>query len=421
MGKCKFLKTCGWYDKESITCNKDNGMYYANGTEPAGCWRRNQEELENKNKQLKVKTVFGSHQIYQEIANYPPEGINYVNISKGTKQGTYYKYKKIKEFLSLTLRKFSIPRMIFLQKNNCDIIHTSRGIIPLNKISWVMDIEHVHSFYSLDSIPLTKERNKRFIEKKLSSKYCKSALCHCEATRQSFFHFLNCENFKNKIKVLYPASHTISIRKRPHKKIIILCVLSLFKQKGGIQILKAFTKLEKKYKNIELRMRADVPINIKEKFNSKNIKYTSYLNNIISRKELIQKEYAKADIFVYPTFCDSFGYSLIDALVAKLPIVTTNMFASPEVVENNKNGFVIDIPGYFLKEDYKQYFHFSKLTEEEKNQFNDNLTNSIEKLIKDKNLRIQMGKNSFEKVKNGKFSIKERNKKLKKIYEGALK
>jgi len=47
MGKCKFWKTCGWYDKESITCNKDNGMYYAGGTQPAGCWRRNQKKLEN--------------------------------------------------------------------------------------------------------------------------------------------------------------------------------------------------------------------------------------------------------------------------------------------------------------------------------------------------------------------------------------
>jgi len=42
-------------------------------------------------------------------------------------------------------------------------------------------------------------------------------------------------------------------------------------------------------------------------------------------------------------------------------------------------------------------------------------------LIKDKNLYGKMSKNSMEIIKKGKFSIKERNKKLNRIYEEALK
>lgn len=38
--KCKFYKICPNYTKENHTCNKSGGMYYANETEPAGCFVR---------------------------------------------------------------------------------------------------------------------------------------------------------------------------------------------------------------------------------------------------------------------------------------------------------------------------------------------------------------------------------------------
>ena len=42
-------------------------------------------------------------------------------------------------------------------------------------------------------------------------------------------------------------------------------------------------------------------------------------------------------------------------------------------------------------------------------------------LIENKKLREKMGKNSFKLVDTGKFSIKKRNKKLRRIYDEALK
>ena len=46
--KCKFWKKCPLYDKESVVCNRDGGMYYA-WDRPAGCYRELQEkEDENK-------------------------------------------------------------------------------------------------------------------------------------------------------------------------------------------------------------------------------------------------------------------------------------------------------------------------------------------------------------------------------------
>jgi len=277
-------------------------------------------------------------------------------------------------------------------------------------------MEHVHSFFGLDPQLIKNIFWKRFIERKLSSKYCGGVLCHCKATQQAFFENLDCSKFKKKIKVLYPASHVVPIKKEKHHKIRILCVLSLFKPKGGPQILEAFSQLEKKHKNIELWLRSDVPESFKKKYSSKNIKYMDYFGDIISRESLLKEVYSKCDIFLYPTFCDSFGYSLIDAMVAKLPIISTNMFAVPEIVENEKNGFVIKIPNYSLKEKFRQYSPPENLTKKENERFIVDMAKGIDKLVKDKKLRNRMSKRSFSLVKEGKFSIKERNKKLLQAY-----
>ena len=48
MGKCKFWKECKGYRETSVTCNLNDGMYYADATEPAGCYRDNEISLEQK-------------------------------------------------------------------------------------------------------------------------------------------------------------------------------------------------------------------------------------------------------------------------------------------------------------------------------------------------------------------------------------
>jgi len=373
-------------------------------------------------KKIKVKQIFGGHQIYQEMVNYPPKDVEYVGVSTETQEGKYYESKKLKEKLGTMLQKLKLPRMMIIKPGDYDLIHSSRGIIPLqlwNKKPWVIDMEHVHSFFGLDPKLIKNKFWKRFIEKKLASKYCKGILCHCEATRQAFFKNLNCSKFGDKIKVLYPASHIVPIKREKHKKIRILCVLSLFKPKGGPQVLEAFSRLEKKYKDIELWLRSDVPESFKKKYNSKNIKYMDYFGDIIPREKLLKEIYSKCDIFLYPTFCDTFGYSLIDAMIAKLPIVGTSLYAIPEIVEEGENGFIIKIEGYSVESGITE--HLTKgLPQDGGGKFINGMIERLERLIKNKKLREEMGQKGFEMVNKGKFSIEERNKQLREIYGGSL-
>ena len=105
-----------------------------------------------------------------------------------------------------------------------------------------------------------------------------------------------------------------------------------------------------------------------------------------------------------------------------LPIVCTDDFTLPELVENGYNGFLVKSPvnwyPYAVKGIGQEY---KKIAEEDHPETVKELVEKISILIEDKKLRKKMGENSFNLVESGKFSIKERNKKLRKIYDEALK
>tara|TARA_Y100000310_G_scaffold283931_1_gene306265 strand:- start:337 stop:1461 length:1125 start_codon:yes stop_codon:yes gene_type:complete len=372
-------------------------------------------------KKIKVKTIFGAHQIYQEIVNNPPKNVEYVGVSTETSQGKYYEQKKWKEKINRFMQKLKIPRMTLVKSGDYDIIHTSRGIIPLNRKPWIMDIEQFTSFVGLHFDIMVKNKFIRwFVQKKLSSKYCKKILCHCDATKQSFLKYLDCSKFKDKLDVLYPSSHIVNIKKTNSKDKRFLFISSIFEQKGGLFVLEAFKRLNKKYPNVSLHVRADVKESIKKEYCSKKIFFEGYSGeNILPREKLLKQIYPKGDIFIYTTFCDSFGYSLIDAMVAKMPIIGTNLFAVPEMVQEGRNGFIVDIPRY-RRDDWIQEYSQAKFTTKEKEKFIVDLVRQMEKFIKNPELIEKMGAESYKRISKGNLSINERNKKLRRIYENAL-
>lgn len=112
----------------------------------------------------------------------------------------------------------------------------------------------------------------------------------------------------------------------------------------------------------------------------KNKKINNYVT-FIDKVSYTEMPYvhASADIFVYPSIPTSFwkeqfGFSIVEAMATEKPVIVTNVGAMPEIVENNKNGFVV----------------------EPKNSIQ--ITESILKLANDDKLRKKMGKEARKRV-----------------------
>lgn len=78
--------------------------------------------------------------------------------------------------------------------------------------------------------------------------------------------------------------------------------------------------------------------NIKSKLVDENIFPLGKLSN----RELLE-EYGKADIFLFPTRLEGFGYSIVEAMACEKPIVTSNTSAVPEVAGLNKFNILCEV------------------------------------------------------------------------------
>lgn len=129
-------------------------------------------------------------------------------------------------------------------------------------------------------------------------------------------------------------------KKVKHNSINFLYAGRLIKQKGVENILNAFSKLSKKYKNISLYIAGDGP-ELEEyvkKFNNENITFLGKL----SYKELLNY-YAKTDIFLYPPLWpEGLPTSILEAGLMKCAVIGTAQGGIKEIIDDKKNGIIVD-------------------------------------------------------------------------------
>jgi glycosyltransferase involved in cell wall biosynthesis len=369
-------------------------------------------------KKLNIFINPGVHPQFKEITDFPPKDVEYVyEEPKGDHNSFFMRKKRI--LITFIQKYLQIPRMMKVKDDeNFDIIHSTRGILIRNKKPWIVDIESGAAFAGLSWTSLQKPIMKKLIRKYLSSPYCKKIIPQSDAAKKTLLEHIDCSGFKHKIETLYLAYRTTKLERKNSDIVRISFIGREFFEKGGNETQQAFEILNKKYPGkLSLKMKSNVPE--KYKLNLPNVKY---LENIPDKSKFYEEIFGDCDIYVQPTTVDSFGVAILEAMSTGLPIVCTDDFTLPELVEDGYNGFLVKSPinwyPYGLKGQWDEY---AKDTEKDHPETVKELVDKISILIENKELREKMGKNSFALVESGKFSIKERNKRLRAIYEEALK
>lgn len=190
-----------------------------------------------------------------------------------------------------------------------------------------------------DIIPLLFKN--RFLMEKSYFKYYsnvakKSAVIVADSlsTKNDLIHLLNVD--KNKIRVIYPGIDTVRfhpVDNTPSQIKKIMYLGGLTKRKGIYETIYAFHKL--------LTMRTDVKLLIggageelarmqKKITQLKMDKYVEYLGFVPETD--LPSLYNQADLFIYPSKYEGFGYTVLEALASGIPVITSNISSLPEVV-----------------------------------------------------------------------------------------
>ena len=356
---------------------------------------------------LQYPWTFPDSPYYKSLVDSPPKNIEYLNTKKQkgviTKKRKFFLLNSIKKIIrSANSVGIIIPNVHKSPEGNYDLIHCAHCLSKNENKPWVADIEMMPSF------AISGWNSKKGIKKVkeiLLKENCKRILPWTQDMRSKIISAF--PEIKNKIEVVYPAIPEIkNLKKIKNKKLKIIFVARYFHLKGGLIALEVLEKLRKKY-GIEGIIVSNVPQKLKQKYC--NLK----IYDLISQKELFTLM-EKSDLFLYPSAVDTFGFSLLEAMAFGLPTITINTEHTQsrnEIIENNKTGLILDI---------REKISFDKIEKLEE-EIISNLVKKTSQLIENKTLREKMSKECINLVKEGRFSIKERNKKLKRIYEKAIK
>jgi len=282
----------------------------------------------------------------------------------------------------------NIKKVIY--KIDPDILHTFMhkpniyGNLIKHKCT-INTITGLGSFFIHNDIKSKIIKNIIILGYKLTTKHTKKIIFQNSDDLKLFSEFLP----KEKLVLIKSSGIDTNefkpIEKLQNKKPIVLMIARVIKDKGVEEFIKAGNLLKDKAQFVYV---GDKDTGNKNTFNPEwgSVKYLGFRRDI---KELI----SKCDIFVLPSYYgEGVPRTLIEAASMAKPIVTTNWVGCREVVEDNKNGFLVPVKDYKI------------------------LAKKIELLIDSPSLREKFAKYSRIKAKK-EFDIKVVVKKYMEVYE----
>ena len=160
--------------------------------------------------------------------------------------------------------------------------------------------------------------------------------------------------------------------------ITVLFMGRLNRRKGVYDLIETLNLIVRKMRNVRFILAGDGDIDkVKQIVSGKGLSPYVVVPGWISNKE---QYYKGADIYVLPSYNEGLPMSILEACSYSLPVITTPVGGITEVIEDGVNGFLVQ-PGDIKILEEKLLF-----------------------LIRSGELREQMGKAGYEKVKD-KFNI----------------
>jgi glycosyltransferase involved in cell wall biosynthesis len=382
-----------------------------------------------------LEGCFTLHSICNELTDYPPAGYEFVTDAAGLEKAVQ-KARKVQLLTRLQIMlemRGRLPATLvkaYLQSLRRAPKGTALTYAYLHpnfrKGPWVMDLEVVHTLVSNN--PRLFRQYKGILGRLLASENCRKILPWSEASKKTLVDNLDCFPFDDKIEVVYLAVRPRDFVKdysRRGGKIKLLFVGSAysrewFELKGGREAVEAFLHLGRLYDDVELVIRSDVPANVKEM--CKALPNIRIIEGVLPW-DALESEYQTADIFILPAHNTPFMVFL-EAMSYELPIITTNVFANPEIIQDGKTGLLVEkskrlryfvdgLPNWGTPEFMRDMAALDGAVVQ-------GIVEKAKLLIENPELRIRLGKAARQEIEEGRFSIKRRNAKLTHVFDEAL-
>ena len=292
----------------------------------------------------------------------------------------------------------------FLPYPRPDLYHTYNGVVA-NAHPWVVEVESYLPRYQ--RMPRTHPLY-RWALRRLAGKHCKAIIFTSHRTMGRNRPFLEAAGVDPaKMTVVYRAVEQFGHLGGDPSRFTILFAGNGFYRKGGVELLKAFRRMDRTDARLVIISRLETDWGLcplpevkawAEKTIAEDPRIT--LHRQLPHDRVIEHMRA-ADLFVGATYLDPFNNTVLEAMGAGLPVICSDAGALGEVVEHGRNGWVMHV------------------NDKASDDVVDELSALLVRMMDDPEGRRRMGRESHAIVQE-KFSLDTRNGRLLKLYAQAL-
>ena len=372
---------------------------------------------------------------YRDLIENPPEGYHFVVRDTWTERGAQTlsqfgaSYKILFALYKLAPMQLVKPYLERFKQLPEGAALTYAVLHPVFRPEpWILDMcgEQPHLLVGSEAM---FRRFRGLVVRTLASPSCKGIISHVEAGKRALLHALDAPHLESKVLVIYPAVPPKGFRKECQREghIRLLFVGSAnidsewqFRDKGGLILLEAFDALRKRFTNLELVIRSRVPADVYAKYG--HAPGVRIVRDILPWGEF-EGLFQSADIFVCPAHLTP-SMTFLDAMSYGLPIVTTDVWSTPELVQDGRTGLLVHHPEAHRYIVDSIAHHDWPVFKEVVNRVHPDLVAGVVRkttmLIENPELRKGMGSEGRREVEEGKFSIRRRNTALKRLLDDAL-
>lgn len=280
--------------------------------------------------------------------------------------------------------------------------------VLLNRVPWGLDLDVVSALTGFRTRALGRTATRAFLRRSLADDRCRVIAYWSERARRGTEAYLQDDRVAAKGVIMRPA---VDPRRSPPRAaradddVRILFVGSPFDIKGGHEALDAAREVLARH-----------PTGVRFEFVTRRpagfappddprIEFRDPMP-----RDQLRTRYAASDVFFFPTLYEIFGLVAVEALAHSLPVVALDGYATPEVVTDGEEGFLV--AGYqatWFDADGVPRRGFEAIraahTADERRRVVARLADAIDTLVRDPGLRRRMGEAGLRKTTTGSLSF----------------
>jgi glycosyltransferase involved in cell wall biosynthesis len=306
------------------------------------------------------------------------------------------------------------------------MIHSTELLLRDAPLPYVADFEHIECFTMYQHVALRRGARGRLVDA-IADDRCRALMAWSDWARASALRALGprgAERVGHKIVTVVPSIRPLvdEPRRRGSGPLRVLFIGTKFYEKGAVDAVKALQRVRATH-DVVLDLVSFVPDEWAPVL-AAEAAITVYRPGA---HDFIRGLYAQADVLLFPSHMDTFGYVVMEANAYGLPVVAPAHQALPELIGDGDTGLLFASENSLYDADGFVRFpsslpppaSFLAALRKPSDAYVDSIATKLSELAEDADLHGRLAAGALERVRTGLFSVSRRQRRLAEIYGAA--